>query len=299
MLRHPVTALLLVVTIAGPTGAGKPKGKVVYIFGYGSLINPDSRARTGLSGEAIPVEVTGLERRWNFVRRKLSDKTLKNLEEQNKNLPDAKKVPPEVLKELRKLIGREFRSQKEWLNTLAKRRVMLADFADPLFRAAAVGVTEKDGAVTNGVVVAVPETEIGAFDRREDGYTRIPLRKLKGRPRVTPLYGKRLPEVASGAVEVYVPDLPCAPRADAPIIQSYVDVLLAGAILQFGEGYARRLVQTTKGWEYDWVDDRHRPVYSRLRPHGGLAKRIDALLADNLPKALPEGKKATRVFRSP
>ncbi|MBI2141872.1 gamma-glutamylcyclotransferase, partial [Candidatus Woesearchaeota archaeon] len=36
----------------------------VYIFGYGSLISQESRARTGITGEAIPVIVSGAERGW-------------------------------------------------------------------------------------------------------------------------------------------------------------------------------------------------------------------------------------------
>jgi hypothetical protein len=35
------------------------------IFGYGSLICADSRTRTGVSGDAYPVEVTGIARRWS------------------------------------------------------------------------------------------------------------------------------------------------------------------------------------------------------------------------------------------
>jgi hypothetical protein len=36
-----------------------------YIFGYGSLIDPQRRALSGDSGDAIPVRVQGLERAWN------------------------------------------------------------------------------------------------------------------------------------------------------------------------------------------------------------------------------------------
>jgi hypothetical protein len=40
-----------------------------YLFGYGSLINAESRARTGDSGQALPVRVAGLQRGWNFAVR--------------------------------------------------------------------------------------------------------------------------------------------------------------------------------------------------------------------------------------
>ena len=39
---------------------------IEYIFGYGSLINKDSRARSGHTGKAIPVIVDGIERAWNL-----------------------------------------------------------------------------------------------------------------------------------------------------------------------------------------------------------------------------------------
>lgn len=38
-----------------------------YVFGYGSLINPESRARTGYSGATALVLVRGFQRSWNFV----------------------------------------------------------------------------------------------------------------------------------------------------------------------------------------------------------------------------------------
>jgi len=38
-----------------------------WIFGYGSLINSDSRKKTGNSGKVIPVRITGLKRQWNVV----------------------------------------------------------------------------------------------------------------------------------------------------------------------------------------------------------------------------------------
>lgn len=37
-----------------------------FIFGYGSLICADSRSRTGISGQAHPIEVTGISRRWSL-----------------------------------------------------------------------------------------------------------------------------------------------------------------------------------------------------------------------------------------
>ena len=38
-----------------------------FIFGYGSLINAESRAITGVSGEVIPLKVTGVRREWGHI----------------------------------------------------------------------------------------------------------------------------------------------------------------------------------------------------------------------------------------
>ncbi len=267
------------------------KKDVAYVFGYGSLINPESRAKTGSSGEAIPALVTGLQRRWNFVRRKVSEKTIKNLRERSS-------LPPEVLGALAKLKGKEFENQKVWLDTLrpilAQNHVKLADFPDPLFRMASLGVVKKAGAVINGVIVAIPSGELEKFDQREDGYARRSLAELKAGFKV--LNGKERP---AGPIWIYVPEEPCTPGADSPIAQTYVDVVVAGCLLEFGEGFARQWVETTKFWEYDWVDDRHRPIYVRATPYYDLAKRIDTILAENIPGTLPGDKKARRVFVCP
>lgn len=38
-----------------------------FIFGYGSLINSESRGKTAKSSEALPVRVKGIERAWNIA----------------------------------------------------------------------------------------------------------------------------------------------------------------------------------------------------------------------------------------
>ena len=38
-----------------------------YIVGYGSLISGESRARTGISGEAFPVRINGMQRAWSLA----------------------------------------------------------------------------------------------------------------------------------------------------------------------------------------------------------------------------------------
>ena len=38
-----------------------------YIVGYGSLLSKESRARTGISGDALPVRINGISRGWNLA----------------------------------------------------------------------------------------------------------------------------------------------------------------------------------------------------------------------------------------
>lgn len=42
------------------------KGNKYYIFGYGSLINEESRKQTGITGKAIPVRIHHMTRGWNY-----------------------------------------------------------------------------------------------------------------------------------------------------------------------------------------------------------------------------------------
>ena len=44
-----------------------PNTEKHWIFGYGSLICADSRARTGFTGDALPVIVQGLQRHWSVA----------------------------------------------------------------------------------------------------------------------------------------------------------------------------------------------------------------------------------------
>ena len=49
-----------------------------YVFGYGSLVNASSRARSGYTGDAIPVRVLGLCRSWNVSVPPLDTATSEN-----------------------------------------------------------------------------------------------------------------------------------------------------------------------------------------------------------------------------
>ncbi|MDI4662868.1 gamma-glutamylcyclotransferase [Xanthobacter autotrophicus] len=139
----------------------------------------------------------------------------------------------------------------------------------------------------NGVVFPVRDAEeMAAFDRREGGY-----RRLEVDPAHLEAVGwQGLPR--SGRVWIYVPrgrasppeegvaeDL-AGPDAAYPLVQSYIDVVLQGALAE-GAAFARELIETTFDWSAFWLDDRPTP----RRPWAATeqAGQIDRLLSTTEP----------------
>ena len=57
---------------------------------------------------------------------------------------------------------------------------------------------------------------------------------------------------------MYVPEAPLPPSAAFPLLQSYIDVCLIGA-LEHGPDYAREFVKSTDDWSDFWLNDRLMP----------------------------------------
>lgn len=137
----------------------------------------------------------------------------------------------------------------------------------------------------NGVVFPVRDAaELAAFDRREGGYDRVELDAVH----LEAVGWQGLPRI--GRVWIYVPretagklpqDLQ-RPDVDFPLLQSYIDVVMQGAI---GEGvdFARELLETTFDWSPFWLDDR--PIPRRAWAETPQAGSIDKLLATVEPAA--------------
>lgn len=136
----------------------------------------------------------------------------------------------------------------------------------------------------NGVLYAVVGDDMARFDAREAGYARIEVPY----DMIEALSWQAPPRV--GKIWMYVPvmpahapgeDLPLA-NADYPLLQSYIDVLVEGG-LEFGDDYARELIETTTGWNRFWLNDRvlaRRPwVYDKR------SGAVDALLEKTEPAA--------------
>lgn len=137
----------------------------------------------------------------------------------------------------------------------------------------------------NGVVFPVRDAaELAAFDRREAGYDRVELDAVH----LEAIGWQGLPRI--GRVWIYVPrdvagklpkDLK-GPDADFPLLQSYIDVVMQGA-LDEGIEFARELLETSFDWSPFWLDDR--PLPRRPWASTPQAGAIDRLLATVEPAA--------------
>ena len=153
----------------------------------------------------------------------------------------------------------------------------------------ALGLRRPEGdekpATINGVIYPVKDADLPAFDKREKSYSRIaiPLDAVEA------VSWQRLP--ANAKVWVYVPDeaegATATPRHERPtprfpLLQSYVDVVIDGA-LEYGDAFARELIETTMDWSPYWLNDRElarRPwVYDKNH------SEVDDLLAATEPAA--------------
>ena len=147
----------------------------------------------------------------------------------------------------------------------------------------------------NGVIYPVRADDLAAFDLREAGYRRIPAPAEY----IEAVSWQSLPN--TGTIWIYVPvseectDSPgslCA-DCDFPILQSYIDAIVEGA-LDYGSDYAREMIETTADWSRFWLNDRamaRRPwVFDRH------FAETDALLAVTEPAA---AHFADRLFPGP
>ncbi|MBY5943962.1 gamma-glutamylcyclotransferase family protein [Photobacterium rosenbergii] len=123
----------------------------------------------------------------------------------------------------------------------------------------------------NGVLVRVDEKALQQFDHRERGYRRIELDPTQVETH-SPLGGD-IP------VWVYTKDDHEPPCHQQPIMQTYVDTVLAGC-LSISGSFAKTFVETTIGWHHPLENDRHQPKYgNHAGVHDDHLEHIDQLLA--------------------
>lgn len=192
---------------------------MIGIFGYGSLISPDSRSRTAGSGVSVPITVDGFERRFSILNEAAG-----------------------------------MASGAVFLNAES---------------------------ACNGILFGVDDDQLAAFDERELpwGYARTAVSVEEA-------------TFAQADNWVYLLETYRAPTRIAPIVQSYVDVIIDGC-LQVSEAFATLFVEQTHNWDCHWYNDRHAPRYVRpLAASPERLKQIDQVLAGVLGASRLEARDA-------
>ncbi|MEL7300544.1 MAG: gamma-glutamylcyclotransferase family protein [Pseudomonadota bacterium] len=134
------------------------------------------------------------------------------------------------------------------------RRVWVTTAARP---AAFLSVEPHDAEI-EGLSFAVPEVDLPGLDAREAQYDRLP---------------------REGGVVYSVPARNKT-EGQAPILRSYLDVVLQGYFIEFGAAGIDRFMATTASWERGILDDRAAPIYPRAQVlTQAETSRFDALLA--------------------
>lgn len=131
---------------------------------------------------------------------------------------------------------------------------------------------ERKGSI-EGVIARMPASELPQLDQRESGYDRLKL----------PISDFNLSEsIETDFVYVYQSEMQRRYLANAehPILQSYIDCVLAGYLQQFGLAGMQAMIDTTRGWDRPVMNDRAVPRYPRAVDVGEeLQSSIDELLA--------------------
>lgn len=110
-------------------------------------------------------------------------------------------------------------------------------------------VVPLQGAQIDGVLVSIDAADLPKLDQREQGYSRHIVQSVK----------------STEPVAMYVSKTaqPTTLPSDYPLLQSYVDCVLAGFLAVFGWAGVDRFFATTEGWSTPMLADRATPLYPR------------------------------------
>ena len=147
-------------------------------------------------------------------------------------------------------------------------------------RTTVLGITQAEGATCNGMLVRLTEEALRLVDERERAsvYARHALQRSR-LDFPAPSRNSSLDNSWG-----YVCVTPKPPDTDAPIVQSYVDVVLGGCLATSTE-FAQEFIRTTGGWRHPWLNDRAAPRYVRAVRNPKLETRVDELLKQTIPEA--------------
>lgn len=149
-----------------------------------------------------------------------------------------------------------------------------------------LGAVEDSSASTNGVVYQVSPSEFAAYKERETGYLTVEVKP----DRLTFYDGRTAAPDAT--FYFFATTDPRPPDEAHPIVQSYVDIVMTGAMEQEAAyplareaGFVEALVNGTDHWSPHWINDRIHPY----RPFATVpqAYDIDAVLTAHFPDFYP------------
>lgn len=148
--------------------------------------------------------------------------------------------------------------------------------ADNLPKVCTLTVRRAEDTAIRGVMVSEPAERLAELDARERRYRRI--------DGIGPSF-RRDSDGASGAPGAFLYEADSEIRrpgnGDHPILQSYVDCVLAGFHAFWGEEGVRHFIETTDGWDAPMLADRAAPRYPRAQQiEPDLLGLFDRLLAE-------------------
>lgn len=138
----------------------------------------------------------------------------------------------------------------------------------------ALGVRVEAGSIIRGAMVLDSKANLPALDKREWHYSRKALETAA----FAPDCGRDMP--ADTFLYQVQPQFAHWGNEDHPILQSYVDCVMAGFHCLWGQEGLEHFVDTTDGWNHVPVlQDRADPIYPRaVVLSGNLMDTIDGLL---------------------
>lgn len=105
----------------------------------------------------------------------------------------------------------------------------------------------------DGLIAPVPDADWAALDEREFAYERVMAKDVI----------HDLPQDPEIAIYAIAAENLSLPTKNNPILLSYLDVVLQGYLIEFGEAGAKDFLHTTTGWEAPILNDRANPIYPR------------------------------------
>ena len=286
-----------------------------YIFGYGSLMCPQSRAisaPTLASKDAHPVLVQNLVRTWST--------RVHHDESTHVAISTTTTISEEG-------------EQENLLTSLIEGQT-------------AMGVRKALNHNCSGVLIEVDSTELRQFDEREKEYDRVEIdllhiwslgadeeegtrvhsvieeANIKRSHHVQNIKNESTMNSLSSAstklkVWVYVQRESIPANHQFPIAQSYVDIILRGC-LTISPEFASKFLETTHGWwsdsddiipddgasldqsSHNWVEDRNNPFYVRADKEWSqkMAHFVDVYLDKHQPHALTKRRQIDMILKS-